>query len=182
MAGQKNAGLDFTPPFLPDGSLYADCLKDYGANHQGGEPQNKTKKKEAHTSTRESSFHSVGSVAQNATYEAALKADEVGSMPHTAPSCAMLFANDPKELAHSVRARLSTPMLGFNPKECHSGILLYEKNHCAIREEAKGLYKSVRSLLPVQEERAVYFEMFIAKQVRIPRRVMVVAFHFFRFP
>mmetsp|Transcript_575 Transcript_575/g.1943 ORF Transcript_575/g.1943 Transcript_575/m.1943 type:complete len:523 (-) Transcript_575:197-1765(-) len=102
----------------------------------------------------------------DATYEAALRADATDSMPHTAPSCASIFANDPKELTYSVRARLSSPLLGFDPKECHSGIELYEKNHCAIRTEAKGLYKTVRSVLPVAEGRRTYFEMYIAKQER----------------
>eukprot|EP00188_Purpureofilum_apyrenoidigerum_P005381 Plantae.Rhodophyta-Purpureofilum_apyrenoidigerum.ctg6948.p1 GENE.Plantae.Rhodophyta-Purpureofilum_apyrenoidigerum.ctg6948~~Plantae.Rhodophyta-Purpureofilum_apyrenoidigerum.ctg6948.p1 ORF type:complete len:523 (+),score=69.70 Plantae.Rhodophyta-Purpureofilum_apyrenoidigerum.ctg6948:290-1858(+) len=103
---------------------------------------------------------------EDAAYEAALRADATDSMPHTASGYASIFASDPKELTYSVRARLSSPLLGFDPKECHTGIELYEKNHCAIRMDAKGLYKTVRGALPVAKGRKTYFEMYIAKQER----------------
>ncbi|KAA8494671.1 5'-AMP-activated protein kinase subunit beta-2 [Porphyridium purpureum] len=97
---------------------------------------------------------------QDAAYAAALRNqgnDE--SMPRTAPSRAASL-RDPVELAFSVRSRLSTPRLGFNPDECHEGIMLTDSNHCAFRTQERGLYKSVRAMLPALPGRRTYFEMF----------------------
>mmetsp|Transcript_19492 Transcript_19492/g.28305 ORF Transcript_19492/g.28305 Transcript_19492/m.28305 type:complete len:354 (+) Transcript_19492:1170-2231(+) len=103
-------------------------------------------------------------VVRDATYEAALRADEKGSMPHTALATARVYANDPKEFNYSVLARLSSSSLGFNPKDCHGGIELLEKNHYAVRVDPKGLYKTVRSVLPLVENSKSYFEVYITKQ------------------
>eukprot|EP00184_Porphyridium_aerugineum_P003667 CAMPEP_0184695146 /NCGR_PEP_ID=MMETSP0313-20130426/2868_1 /TAXON_ID=2792 /ORGANISM="Porphyridium aerugineum, Strain SAG 1380-2" /LENGTH=687 /DNA_ID=CAMNT_0027153549 /DNA_START=474 /DNA_END=2537 /DNA_ORIENTATION=+ len=97
---------------------------------------------------------------QDAAYAAALRNQGDESMPRTAPNRASISVNDPVELAFSVRSRLSSPRLGFNPKECHEGVLLTDSNHCAIRMQEKGLYKTVRGASPIPPGGKVYFEMF----------------------
>eukprot|EP00168_Porphyra_purpurea_P013164 TRINITY_DN3584_c0_g1_i7.p1 TRINITY_DN3584_c0_g1~~TRINITY_DN3584_c0_g1_i7.p1 ORF type:complete len:343 (-),score=58.65 TRINITY_DN3584_c0_g1_i7:445-1473(-) len=85
----------------------------------------------------------------DATFAANLNNDRHGSLPRTAPYRAGALASDPAELACSVRARLSSPRLGFDPKECHDGIALLDRQHCAQRVQDRGLYKTVRAVLPV---------------------------------
>lgn len=103
-------------------------------------------------------------VVEDAAYAAMLN-DEAGSLPHTAPNRAHAFSGDPTELAYSVRARLSSPLLGFDQSECHKGIRLLEKNHCAVRVQERGLYKSVRGVLPIRSGlRRVYFEFYVLRQ------------------
>ncbi|CAN8070688.1 unnamed protein product [Agarophyton chilense] len=100
----------------------------------------------------------------DAAYAATLN-DQAGSLPHTAPYRARALSSNPTEFAYSVRARLSSPVLGFNPKECHDGIHLLDTNHCAVRVQERGLYKSVRGVLPIlQGPRKVYYELFIFRQ------------------
>ena len=104
------------------------------------------------------------SLINDAAYAAALN-ESTTSLPHTAHYRAAAFSSDPAELTHSVRARLSSPVLGFNPKECHEGIMLTDTNHCAVRVQDRGLYKSVRSVLPLKPgPHQTYFECFIFKQ------------------
>eukprot|EP00172_Hildenbrandia_rubra_P001827 Plantae.Rhodophyta-Hildenbrandia_rubra.ctg24367.p1 GENE.Plantae.Rhodophyta-Hildenbrandia_rubra.ctg24367~~Plantae.Rhodophyta-Hildenbrandia_rubra.ctg24367.p1 ORF type:complete len:591 (-),score=76.24 Plantae.Rhodophyta-Hildenbrandia_rubra.ctg24367:1104-2876(-) len=104
------------------------------------------------------------SVVNDAAYAAALNESNT-SLPHTAQHRAVSLCSDPAELTHSVRARLSSPLWGFNPKECHEGITLTDTNHCAIRVQERGLYKTVRSVLPVRHgPHQTYFECFIHKQ------------------
>lgn len=103
-------------------------------------------------------------VVEDAAYAATLN-DRAGSLPHTAPYRANLLSSDPTELAYSVRARLSSPVLGFNPKECHEGIRLTDTNHCAVRVQERGLYKTVRGVLPIRENSyRTYYEFFIFRQ------------------
>ncbi|KAI0566511.1 Concanavalin A-like lectin/glucanase [Gracilaria domingensis] len=100
----------------------------------------------------------------DAAYAATLN-DQDGSLPHTAPYRANALSSNPTEFAYSVRARLSSPVLGFNPKECHDGIHLLDTNHCAVRVQERGLYKSVRGVLPIrQAPHKVYYEFFILRQ------------------
>lgn len=104
-------------------------------------------------------------VVEDAAYAATLN-DQDGSLPHTAPYRASALSSDPTELAYSVRARLSSPTLGWNPNECHEGIVLRDTNHCAVRVQERGLYKTVRSVLslrPISNAR-VYYEFFVLKQ------------------
>lgn len=101
---------------------------------------------------------------EDAAYAAVLN-DQDGPLPHTAPYRAQALSGDPTELAYSVRARLSSPLFGFNEQECHRGIRLLEKNHCAVRVQERGMYKSVRGVLPVvSDHETVYFEFFVLKQ------------------
>jgi hypothetical protein len=104
-------------------------------------------------------------VIEDAAYAATLN-DQDGSLPHTAPYRASALSSDPTELAYSVRARLSSPTLGFNPAECHDGIRLLDTNHCALRVQERGLYKTVRSVLSVRPDsgRRIYYEFFVLKQ------------------
>lgn len=103
-------------------------------------------------------------VVTDAAYAAKLN-DQAGTLPHTAPYRASALSSDPTELAYSVRARLSSPVLGFNPNECHEGIRLTDTNHCAVRVQERGLYKTVRGVLPVRENsRRIYYEFFIFRQ------------------
>lgn len=103
-------------------------------------------------------------VVEDAAYAAKLN-DEGGSIPRTAPYRANALSSDPTELSYSVRARLSSPVLGFNPKECHDGIKLIDTNHCAIRVQERGLYKTVRGVLPLPQcSNRVYYEFFIFRQ------------------
>lgn len=104
-------------------------------------------------------------VVEDAAYAATLN-DQDGSLPHTAPYRASALSSDPTELAYSVRARLSSPILGFNPSECHEGIRLTDTNHCAVRVQERGLYKTVRSVLSLRPDsgRRIYYEFFILKQ------------------
>lgn len=103
----------------------------------------------------------------DAAFAATLNNDRHGSLPRTAPYRAEALASDPAELACSVRARLSSPRLGFDPKECHDGIALLDRQHCAQRVQERGLYKTVRAVLPVAPPRPdgrVYFEFYILRQ------------------
>lgn len=103
-------------------------------------------------------------VVEDAAYAAVLN-DQDGSLPHTAPNRAYALSGDPTELAYSLRARLSSPVLGFNPKECHEGIRLLDTNHCAVRVQERGLYKSVRCVLPLRtDRRRMYYEFFVLRQ------------------
>lgn len=103
-------------------------------------------------------------VVEDAYYAATLN-DEIGSLPHTAANRAHAHSSDPTELAYSVRARLSSSNLGFNPNECHEGIRLTDTNHCAVRVQDRGLYKSVRAVLPVRtDSHRVYYEFFVFRQ------------------
>lgn len=104
-------------------------------------------------------------IVEDAAYAAVLN-DQDGSLPHTAPNRAHAYSGNPTELACSVRARLSSsPMLGFNPNECHDGIRLLDTNHCAFRVQEHGLYKSVRGMLPVlTNKKRVYYEFFVLRQ------------------
>lgn len=104
-------------------------------------------------------------VLDDAEYAAKLN-DRTGTLPHTAPYRASALCSDPTQLAYSVRARLSSPILGFNPNECHEGIRLTDTNHCAVRVQERGLYKTVRSVLPLRENSnsKIYFELFIFRQ------------------
>jgi hypothetical protein len=104
-------------------------------------------------------------VVEDAAYAATLN-EQDGSIPHTAPYRASALSSDPTKLAYSVRARLSSPTLGWNPKECHEGIRLLDTNHCAVRIQERGLYKTVRSVLSLRpnSEKRVYYEFFIYKQ------------------
>lgn len=103
-------------------------------------------------------------VVDDAAYAATLN-DRGGSFPHTAPNRASALSSDPTELAYSVRARLSSPVLGFNPNECHEGIRLTDTNHCAVRVQERGLYKTVRGVLPIRQHDAhTYYEFFIFRQ------------------
>lgn len=105
-------------------------------------------------------------VIEDAAYAAVLN-DQDGSLPHTAPYRAYLYSGDPTELAYSVRARLSSPMLGFSEKECSDGITLMNRNHCAVRVQERGLYKSVRGVLPIPirtDRKRVYYEFFVLRQ------------------
>lgn len=125
------------------------------------------------TMSRASSFENIDEkarydpnvpIVEDAAYAATLN-DMGGSLPHTAPYRANLHSSDPTELAYSVRARLSSPVLGFNPNECHEGIRLTDTNHCAVRVQERGLYKSVRGVLPLRENQSrVYYEFFIFRQ------------------
>lgn len=125
------------------------------------------------TMSRASSFEKFDEIArydpnvpvvEDAAYAATLN-DMGGSFPHTAPYRANLHSSDPTELAYSVRARLSSPVFGFNPNECHEGIRLTDTNHCAVRVQERGLYKTVRGVLPVrQSQRRIYYEFFIFRQ------------------
>lgn len=126
------------------------------------------------TISRASSFENVAEVGtrldqsipvvEDAAYAAVLN-DQAGTLPHTAPYRASALCKDPTELAYSVRARLSSPLLGFNPNECHEGIRLTDTNHCAVRVQERGLYKTVRSVLPIRESNlATYFEFFIYRR------------------
>lgn len=113
---------------------------------------------------RSSRLDATVPIVEDAAY-AALLNNEAGSLPHTAPNRAGAFSEDPTELAYSVRARLSSPILGFNQNECHKGIRLLEKNHCAVRVQERGLYKSVRGILPIRADlRRVYFEFYVSRQ------------------
>lgn len=103
----------------------------------------------------------------DATFAANLNNDRHGSLPRTAPYRAGALASNPAELACSVRARLSSPRLGFDPKECHDGIALLDRQHCAQRVQERGLYKTVRAVLPVvppKPDARVYFEFYILRQ------------------
>lgn len=103
----------------------------------------------------------------DAAFAATLNNDRHGSLPRTALYRAGALASDPAELACSVRARLSSPRLGFDPKECHDGIALLDRQHCAQRVQERGLYKTVRAVLPVVPPRPgarVYFEFYILRQ------------------
>eukprot|EP00180_Rhodochaete_pulchella_P003442 Plantae.Rhodophyta-Rhodochaete_pulchella.ctg5884.p1 GENE.Plantae.Rhodophyta-Rhodochaete_pulchella.ctg5884~~Plantae.Rhodophyta-Rhodochaete_pulchella.ctg5884.p1 ORF type:complete len:261 (-),score=29.27 Plantae.Rhodophyta-Rhodochaete_pulchella.ctg5884:1319-2074(-) len=71
--------------------------------------------------------------------------------------------SDPTELAFSVRARFSDEALGFDPLECHKGILLTDTCHCAVRVQEAGLYKTVRARMRVPVSRDVYVEIFVHK-------------------
>ena len=103
-------------------------------------------------------------VVADAAYAATLN-DQAGSFPHTALYSANALTSDPTELAYSVRARLSSPVLGFNPNECHEGIRLTDTNHCAVRVQERGLYKTVRGVLPLRETATpTYYEFFIYRQ------------------
>lgn len=103
-------------------------------------------------------------IVEDAAYAATLN-DQAGSLPHTAPYRANALSSDPTVLAYSVRARLSSPVLGFDPHECHEGIHLTDTNHCAVRTQERGLYKTVRGVLPLPENvRRVYYEFFIFRQ------------------
>lgn len=103
-------------------------------------------------------------IIDDAAYAAKLN-DQAGTLPHTAPYRARALSSDPTQLAYSVRARLSSPVLGFNPNECHEGIRLTDTNHCAVRVQERGLYKTVRSVLPLRESlHRTYFEFFIFRQ------------------
>lgn len=126
------------------------------------------------TISRASSFENVTDYAirydpsvpilEDAAYAAKLN-DQAGTLPHTAPYRASALCSDPTELAYSVRARLSSPVLGFNPNECHDGIRLTDTNHCAMRIQERGLYKTVRSVLPIRESPlSTYFEFFIYRR------------------
>lgn len=100
----------------------------------------------------------------DAAYAATLN-DQDGPAPHTAAYRAHALSSNPTELAYSVRARLSSPVLGFNPQECHEGIQLTDTNHCAVRVQERGLYKSVRGVLPIRPgPHKVYYEFFIFRQ------------------
>lgn len=101
---------------------------------------------------------------EDAAYAATLN-DQCGSLPRTAPTRASALSKHPTELAYSVRARLSSPVLGFNPNGCHEGIRLYDTNHCAVRVQERGLYKTVRGVLPLHvRTNRVYYEFFIFRQ------------------
>lgn len=103
-------------------------------------------------------------VIEDAAYAAVLN-DQDGSLPHTAPYRAYAFSGDPTELAYSVRAKLSSPVLGFSATECSDGIQLLNTNHCAVRVHERGLYKSVRAVLPVRPgAQRVYYEFFVLRQ------------------
>lgn len=103
-------------------------------------------------------------ILEDAAYAAKLN-DQAGTLPHTAPYRASALCSDPTQLAYSVRARLSSPVLGFNPNECHEGIRLTDTNHCAVRVEERGLYKTVRSVLPIRDSAlSTYFEFFIYRR------------------
>lgn len=103
-------------------------------------------------------------VVEDAAYAATLN-DQAGSLPHTAPYRASALSSDPTQLAYSVRARLSSPVLGFNPNECHQGIQLTDTNHCAIRIQERGLYKTVRSVLPLRHiPHRIYYEFFVYRK------------------
>jgi hypothetical protein len=104
-------------------------------------------------------------VVQDAAYAATLN-DQDGSLPHTAPYRASAHTSDPTELAYSVRARLSYPILGWNPNECNDGIRLTDANHCALRFQERGLYKTVRSVLSLRPnpDKRIYYEFFVFKQ------------------
>lgn len=104
-------------------------------------------------------------IIEDAAYAATLN-DQEGSLPRTAPYRASALSSDPTELAYSVRARLSSPVLGFNPTECHKGIRLTDTNHCAIRIQERGLYKTVRSVLSLRSDSGcrIYYEFFVLKQ------------------
>lgn len=125
------------------------------------------------TISRVSSFENIEECARynpnapvvaDAAYAATLN-DQAGSLPRTAPNRASALSSDPTELAYSVRARLSSPVLGFNPAECHDGIRLTDTNHCAVRVQERGLYKTVRGVLPLRENpNRVYYEFFIFRQ------------------
>lgn len=125
------------------------------------------------TISRASSFENIDAkttfdpdvpVVEDAAYAATLN-DQAGSLPHTAPYRASALSSDPTVLAYSVRARLSSPVLGFNPNECHDGIHLTDTNHCAVRIQERGLYKTVRAVLPLRENiHRVYYEFFIFRQ------------------
>eukprot|EP00177_Eucheuma_denticulatum_P000126 GFKZ01000224.1.p1 GENE.GFKZ01000224.1~~GFKZ01000224.1.p1 ORF type:complete len:559 (+),score=56.13 GFKZ01000224.1:44-1678(+) len=125
------------------------------------------------TISRASSFENIDEnlrydptvpVVEDAAYAATLN-DRAGSLPHTAPNRASALSSDPTELAYSVRARLSSPVLGFNPHECHEGIRLTDTNHCAVRVQERGLYKTVRGVLPLREQPTrIYYEFFIFRQ------------------
>jgi len=97
----------------------------------------------------------------DAAYAAALRNQGDDSMPRTAPNYASLVVSDPVVLAFSVRARLSTRDLGFDPSECHEGILISETDHLAMRTQERGLYKTVRGKLAVKRRKRVYFEMYV---------------------
>lgn len=106
-------------------------------------------------------------IDDDAAYAAKLN-DPIGTLPHTAPYRASAHCSDPTQLAYSVRARLSSPVLGFNPKECHEGIKLIDTNHCAVRIQERGLYKTVRSVLPLRQSTGrTYFELFIFRQTTV---------------
>jgi len=111
--------------------------------------------------TARARFDPTVTVVEDAAYAAALKNDLDSSLPRTAPGKALVLQSDPTELAYSVSARLSRPSLGFDPSECHEGIMLTDSNHCAIRAQERGLYKTVRSKLSLTVGRRSYFEMFV---------------------
>lgn len=101
---------------------------------------------------------------EDAAYAAKLN-NQGGAFPRTAPYRASALSRDPTEFAYSVRARLSSPLLGFNPSECHEGIRLTDTNHCAVRVQERGLYKSVRSVLSIPKSTLpTYFEIFIYRR------------------
>lgn len=106
-------------------------------------------------------------VVDDAAYAATLN-DQAGSLPRTAHYRAGALSSDPAQLAYSVRARLSSPVLGFNSNECHEGIRLTDTNHCATRVQEFGLYKTVRSVLPLRDSHCLmYFEFFIFCQTTV---------------
>lgn len=107
------------------------------------------------------------SFIDDAAYAATLN-DQDGTLPHTSLYRANALSNNPTELAYSVRARLSSPVLGFNPNECHEGIQLTDTNHCAVRVQERGLYKTVRGVLPIpRKPQRVYYEFYIFRQSSI---------------
>ncbi len=129
------------------------------------------------TISRASSFEQINLERHNARYDpnvpvvedaacaAVLNNNQGGTLPRTAPYKAAACAGDPTALAYSVRARLSSPVFGFNPRECHKAIRLWHSNHCAILEQNRGLYKSVRGVLPIGNYgKRVYYEFFLQRQ------------------
>jgi len=71
-------------------------------------------------------------------------------------------AGNPLRIAVSLRAKLSNPRFGFNPRDTHPDIILTDSNYCATKINAT-LYRSSRTTRALSPGTKYYFEVYVAK-------------------
>ncbi|GJQ11762.1 hypothetical protein GpartN1_g3553.t1 [Galdieria partita] len=71
-------------------------------------------------------------------------------------------AGNPFSIAISLRAKLSHPRFGFNPRDTHPDIVLTDSNYCATKTSAT-LYRSSRTTFSLVPGMNYYFEVYVAK-------------------
>ncbi|GJD10783.1 hypothetical protein Gasu2_49530 [Galdieria sulphuraria] len=71
-------------------------------------------------------------------------------------------AGNPLSIAISLRAKLSHPRFGFNPRDTHPDIILTDSNYCATKTSA-ALYRTCRTTFALAPDMNYYFEIYVAK-------------------